>query len=106
MRPRALRGEAKFTGSMFQGWAVDIERGRPAEEVLFFYRGRFITRAPIGDHRPWVEEHFRNPALRPSGYAFVVPFGEIGEPRADLALFLAVLGELAVPLPYLERFEY
>ncbi len=104
VRPGALRGEAKFTGSMFQGWAVDVDRGRPAEEVLFFYRGRFITRAPIGDPRSWVAEHFRNPALRPSGYGFVVPFGEIGEPRADQALFLAVLGELAAPLPYLERF--
>ncbi len=105
VRPGALRGKAKFTGSMFQGWAVDVEAGRPAEEVLFFYDGRFITRAPIADARPWVEQNFRNPALRHSGYGFVVPFGEIGQPRADLALFLAISGDVAVPLSYKECFD-
>ncbi len=105
VRPGAMRGKAKFTGSMFQGWAVDAEAGRPAEEVLFFYDGRFITRAPISDARPWVEQNFRNPDLLHSGYGFVVPFGEIGQPKADLALFLAVLGDVAVPLSYKECFD-
>ncbi len=97
---RGLRGEVRFLGAVFSGWAADIDRGRRADLVLLFQDDKFVARiAPRLGSPELAEEHGKS-GLEEAGFKLVVPFARTGRPEASRLTFLAVLDGKAGVLSY------
>ncbi|MCP4829892.1 MAG: sulfatase [Proteobacteria bacterium] len=103
--PRALEGHmAKFhireeneTASSW-GWSADVQRGKPADEIIVFLDDRNIFSGRPNKNRPGVSERFNNDQLIRSGFTLTIPQSLFEE--AKTVRFFGLSNGIASELQY------
>ncbi|GJL60237.1 MAG: hypothetical protein NPIRA03_30940 [Nitrospirales bacterium] len=82
-----------------EGWAADLEKNQPAEEVFIFADGKLTASAEVGISRHDVVEAHQRKALFHSGFRIKVPMKFLNPYPRDIKLIVISLGDRAWEFP-------
>ncbi|MGP0591325.1 sulfatase-like hydrolase/transferase [Nitrospira sp. T9] len=99
-------GEKHLTGNLdrvllsgesivVEGWAADLEKNQPAEEVFIFADGKFTVSAEVGISRQDVVEAHQQKALFYSGFRIKIPEKVLKPYPSDIKLIVVSLNNRA-----------
>ena len=108
--PNALQGwvssAVKGGHVYFSGWAADVKNSQLPEAIILFMNGKFLYSGRTEKDRPDVAKHFNNPALRKTGFNFVLPLSLLEDTASPEIRFFAVLNDVASELNYPKGYEW
>jgi Sulfatase len=104
-------GEKHLTGNLdrvilsgesfvVEGWAADLEKNQPAEEVFIFTDGKLTASAEVGISRQDVVEAHQQKALFHSGFRIKVPVNVLSPYPSDFKLIVVSLSNRAWEFPF------
>ncbi|MDR4483459.1 MAG: sulfatase-like hydrolase/transferase [Nitrospirales bacterium] len=104
-------GEKHLTGNLdrvilsgesfvVEGWAADLEKKQPAEEVFIFADGKLTASAEVGISRQDVVEAHQQKALFHSGFRIKVPVKVLNPYPSDIKLIVVSLSNRAWEFPF------
>ncbi|WNM59890.1 sulfatase-like hydrolase/transferase [Candidatus Nitrospira allomarina] len=99
-------GEKHLTGNLdrvllsgesivVEGWAADLEKNQPAEEVFIFTNGKLTASTEVGISRQDVVEAHQQKALFHSGFRIKIPIDVLKPYPSDIKLIVASLSNRA-----------
>jgi len=95
VEPGVLQGEIDLRRLVAQGWAADLDAGKPAETLLVFRNTEFLFSTSVGLPRPGIAKRERNEDLSHCGFRFTLPSTMISDTSGRSLRFFAVYGERA-----------
>ncbi|MGB5054811.1 MAG: sulfatase-like hydrolase/transferase [Nitrospirales bacterium] len=104
-------GEKHLTGNLdrvilsgesfvMEGWAADLEKNQPAEEVFIFADGKLTASAEVGISRQDVVEAHQQKALFHSGFRIKVPVKVLNPYPSDIKFIVVSLSNRAWEFPF------
>ena len=78
-----------------EGWAADLEKNQPAEEVFIFTDGKLASSAELGISRQDVVEAHQQKALFHSGFRIKIPVKVLKPYPSDIKLIVVSLSDRA-----------
>ncbi|WNM62058.1 sulfatase-like hydrolase/transferase [Candidatus Nitrospira neomarina] len=104
-------GEKHLTGNLdrvllsgesivVEGWAADLEKNQPAEEVFIFTDGKLMASTEVGISRQDVVEAHQQKALFHSGFRIKIPVDVLKPYPRDIKLIVASLSNRAWEFPF------
>lgn len=99
-------GEKHLTGNLdrvllsaesivVEGWAADLEKNQPAEEVFIFTNGKLTARAEVGISRQDVVEAHQQKSLFHSGFRIKIPVKVLKPYPSDITFIVVSLSNRA-----------
>ncbi len=83
-----------------EGWAADLEKNQPAEEVFIFTDGKLTASAEVGISRQDVVEAHQQKALFHSGFRIKIPVKVLKPYPSDIKLIVVSLSNRAWEFPF------
>lgn len=90
----------------FDGWAADVDAGKPARRVVMFKNGEFVRAADAAVERIDVLQFYDDKRLRNSGFSMTLP-ARMFEDDSDVVRVFAISGDgRASELHYVDDFKW
>ncbi len=83
-----------------EGWAADLEKNQPAEEVFIFGGGQLVARTALGVSRQDVAEAHQEKALVYSGFSIKIPQKVLKLYSSSINLIVVSQNDQARELPF------